>query len=596
LDKLKINISESPITTLNLYKKLWHYLSNTKKRQFIFLLFLIVLVSFFEVLSIGAIMPFLGVITSPEKVLASVYFRDAMQLFSIDNVRTSIFFIAALFAFLVIFTGCLRTLLLYFQTKVSFETGSDISVEVYYRTLSQPYLFHASNNTSELITGITAKAGGIVGNTLFPGLIIISSGLVLLSILGTLIYISPFVAILAIFIFGLMYYLVAKFTKPTLSEYSTRLNIYNSKKLKSLQEGFGGIRDVLLEGSQIIRVKQFKEIDEHIRNALSSMHIISTAPKYAIEAIGMIFIVGIVVYQSYKEVGIDEWIPVLAVFAMSAQRILPLLQQMYSGWSAIKGGKDSAEDVLRLLNLEVLQSPSFNQVEPLQFHKQLRIENVSFGYQAGYLNTIKDLSFTFEKGKRYGIIGETGSGKSTFVDLIMGVISPSAGEIYVDDIKITQQNSARWMRRVAHVPQHVFLLDASIAENIALGVATEKIDNDRLNLAIEGAQLTSVLANLPNGYNTPIGERGIRLSGGQQQRIGIARALYRDADFLVFDEATSALDSQTESAIMHAINSLASDLTILIIAHRLSTLKGCDSIIELNNGSITRIAKYSEII
>jgi len=180
--------------------------------------------------------------------------------------------------------------------------------------------------------------------------------------------------------------------------------------------------------------------------------------------------------------------------------------------------------------------------------------------------------------------------------LIMGVISPSAGEIYVDNVKITYENSARWMRRVAHVPQHIFLLDASIAENIALGIVAKKIDIDRLNLAIEGAQLTMVLANMPNGYNTQIGERGIRLSGGQQQRIGIARALYRNADFLVFDEATSALDSLTEAAIMGAIDSLASDLTIIIIAHRLSTLKACDSIIELHDGSISKVAKYSEII
>lgn len=582
--------------TLNLYKRLWSHLSYVKKRQFICLLLLGVVVSFFEVLSIGAILPFLGVIASPDKVLSNSLFREAMQFFGMNSLGKLIFFIAILFGILVIITASLRTLLLWLQTKVSFETGSDISVEAYYRSLSQPYLFHTSKNTSELITGITTKAGGIVGNTLFPALVIISSSLVLISILGVLMYVSLSIALSALFIFALIYFLVAKSTKSTLANYSKQLNNDNNIKLKSLQEGFGGIRDVLLESSQTIRVNQFEKIERRIQIALSNMHIISTAPKYVIEAVGMIFIVTVIAYQVYKEVGIDEWIPVLALFALAAQRILPLLQQIYAGWSSIKGGVDSAQDVLRLLDLEILIPPSSSQDEHLQFQKKIRIENVTFSYQVGGSNILKNISFTFEKGKRYGIIGETGSGKSTFVDLIMGVISPSAGDIYVDNVKITYESSARWMKRVAHVPQHVFLLDASIAENIALGVVAEKIDIDRLNLAIKGAQLTGVLANMPNGYNTSIGERGIRLSGGQQQRIGIARALYRNADFLVFDEATSALDSSTETAIMSAIDSLASDLTIVIIAHRLSTLKGCDSIIELKNGSIAKVAKYKEII
>lgn len=583
-------------TILSLYSQIWRHLSINRKKQFIYLLILVVLVAFFEVVSIGAVMPFLGVVISPNKVLSSDIARPIVELIGVTTPRDAIVFMATIFGILSICTACLRALLLWQQTKISFEVGSEFSKKAYYRCLMQPYQIQITKNTSELIAGITTKAGGIVGNTLYPALIIISSILITLSIFSGLLYLNPLVAVSTAACFGFIYFFIMSLSRPKLMRCSAQISKDNNQVLKILQEGFGGVRDVLLEGSQIAHANKFANIENRLRASLATAHILSTAPKYAVEAIGMIFIAGVVVFQVISGGEVEELIPTLGVFALAAQRLLPVLQQAYSAWSTVKGGQSSAEDVMSMLNQDVIRTSDDKYGAQLIFSSQVTLKNISFKYKNQGPYVLQDLSFAIKKGGRYGIIGETGCGKSTCLDLIMGLLSPTSGQLMVDDEVITLANSSLWMRHVAHVPQTVFLSDASIVENITLDNLGEEIDNEKLESAIEGAQLFQVISKMPDGLNTVVGERGIGLSGGQRQRIGIARALYKNADFLVFDEATSALDGNTEEAVMEAIQMLNKNLTIIIVAHRMTTLKGCDQIIELSAGKVSRFGTYEEIM
>jgi ATP-binding cassette subfamily B protein len=281
---------------------------------------------------------------------------------------------------------------------------------------------------------------------------------------------------------------------------------------------------------------------------------------------------------------------------LGAQRILPLLQQFYTSLTSLRGGQASLEDVLHLLNQPLPDYLSLASIKKLTFDRQIELLGISFKYGSDQPWILSEINLRIPAGARVGIIGATGSGKSTMLDIIMGLITPTCGSLLIDGKVITLENHRGWQAHIAHVPQAIYLADSTIAENIAFGVPLEKIDHDAVRLAAQRAQLSAVVESWPQKYSTPVGERGVRLSGGQRQRIGIARALYKDADVIILDEATSALDNETESSVMTAIESLDKNLTVIIVAHRLSTLKGCNQVIEMVRGEINRVGSYQEII
>jgi len=325
----------------------------------------------------------------------------------------------------------------------------------------------------------------------------------------------------------------------------------------------------------------------------------------------MTLIAGIAYTMSLREDGLTTAIPILGALALGAQRLLPALQQAYSAYSALNGSQSSFQDVLRLLDQPLPQyaletdsnkdNESYSEIVPpttISFNKEICLNNLSFKYAADSIeNTswiLKSINLTIVKGERIGFIGVTGSGKSTLLDIIMGLLPSTSGELTIDGELITSKNIKAWQAHIAHVPQNIYLSDSTIEENIAFGIHKEKINHQQVEKAAKQAQIAELIEEWEEGYQTSVGEQGIRLSGGQRQRIGIARALYKEADVLVFDEATSALDNETEQAVMEAIDGLGRDLTILTIAHRLTTLKGCDRIVKIDN-NIAQIGSYQEI-
>ena len=422
---------------------------------------------------------------------------------------------------------------------------------------------------------------------------LITSAVVAVGLLMGLLVIDAPVAVAAAALFGSAYGVLAITARRELRRNGQRIAEASSQQLKALQEGLGAIRDVLLDGSQPTYLQIYRQADRPQRQLQAKNIFLGAFPRYALEALGMVAIAllgSLLVLQRGSGAAV---IPLLGALALGAQRILPALQQIYRGWALLKGYNAAIQAVLAMLNQPL--PPQVAVAEPLPLREGIRLAGVHFRYMPEQPEVLRGLDLAIRRGERIGLIGSTGSGKSTTVDLLMGLLAPSAGRVLVDGMDLHDpahpERLAAWRAAIAHVPQSIYLADSSIAENIAFGVPRDQIDLVRVKQAAAQAQIASFIEARPEGYGSFVGERGIRLSGGQRQRIGIARALYKQARVLVFDEATSALDMDTEAAVVSAIEGLSRDLTLVMIAHRLSTLSRCDRVIELTNGTVKRIVQ-----
>ncbi len=576
-------------------RRLWRHINERRRRQFCLLFLLIVLSSLAEIVSIGSAMPFLGALTMPEKVFHAAPAQPFIEAFRLSSPQQILLPLTAFFCLAALLAGALRLLLLWATTRLSFAVGSDLSISIYRRTLYQPYSVHVSRNSSEVISGISVKANGVIYNTIMPVLTLLSSGLILISILCTLFYLDPRIAIISFIGFGLIYALITWFTRTKKTKNSLNIARESTQIIKSLQEGLGGIRDVLIDGSQEVYCKVYRKADLLLRKAQGSNQFLAHSPRYGMESLGMVLIACLAYAFIQESDGAAKVIPVLGVLALGAQRLLPVMQQAYASWSTIQGSKASLQDTLDLLDQPLPTQIGDISFKSFKFEKHILLNQLSFRYSKTTPWVLQKVDLKITKGSRVGFIGSTGSGKSTLLDIIMGLLPPTNGQLEVDGERVTIKNQRSWHSHIAHVPQAIFLSDGTIEENIAFGIPKELIDSQRVVQSAQQAQIAQSIESWPNGYQTLVGERGIRLSGGQRQRIGIARALYKQADVIILDEATSALDNETEVAVMDAINNLNADLTILIIAHRITTLRNCSQIIKLNHGRIESISSYLDL-
>jgi len=575
--------------------RLWHRLSARRKRQFTILLILVVLSALAEVVSLGAVLPFLGVLTDPERVMHSTHFAAPIRWIGITTTDQLVLVLASAFALTAIVAGALRMTSLWVNTRVAFATGADFSAEVYRRTLYQAYQVQIGRNSSELISGITGKVAETV-NVLVQLLLLVSSSVLLVFIMSALIVIDPVVAGLAMLGFGGGYTVITVLGRRRLRRNSERIAHEHTQVVKALQEGLGGIRDVLLDGTQPVYCEIYDQADRALRRAQGDTIFASASPRFAMEALGMLLISALAYGISRSAGGVGAALPVLGALALGAQRLLPVLQQAYSSWAFIVGSQSSLRKTLELLEQPLPSEASLPMPSPLPFSDHVRFKSVSFRYTSSGPLVLDDLDLTIRKGIRMGLVGTTGSGKTTALDVLMGLLPPTTGELMVDGEPVIGGRVRAWQRSIAHVPQNIFLADASLAENIAFGVIPSAIDMARVRTAACQAQIAEFIETRPEGYGAKVGERGVRLSGGQRQRIGIARALYKRASVLVFDEATSALDNATEQSVMDAIGGLDRELTILLIAHRLTTVRRCDVIVEIDHGRVVSQGTYDELL
>jgi ATP-binding cassette, subfamily B, bacterial PglK len=579
----------------HLLAQIWAFLGKRRKRQVLLLALGTLLGTFLETVSLGAVLPFITVLIEPARAFKHPVVAPVAAQLGIHSPDTLVVVLTASFVGVALLAGASRLTLLRSIHHLAYLVGSDLSAEVYRRTLYQPFSVHVSRNSSELITSISKKVSQAV-HVFQQLLVACTSGVLALGITVALLTIDPAVALLTALIFGGSYVAIARVSRRRLRRNGKRAKELSVDLLRVLQEGLGGIRDILLDGSQPVHCDTYRAIDRPMRRAIAANAFLAAGPRMAMEAFGVSSIALLAFWLSRREGGIGSFLPVLGALAMGAQRLLPAFQQTYLGFAHFLGEEASIAEIVRLLNQPIPPSELGPAPPPLPFRREIRCEQLSFRYSATGPWVLRGIDLVIPKGSRVGFVGKTGGGKSTLVDLIMGLLDPVEGRILVDSEAISGTHGRAWRLAVAHVPQSIFLADTNIIENIAFGVPPDKIDLERARKSAQIARIADFIDSQPEGYYAAIGERGVRLSGGQRQRMGIARAMYKEAQVLVFDEATSALDSATERELMQAVEGLSRDLTVLMIAHRLSTLQSCDKIVVLDKGQIAAVGTYAELL
>ena len=583
-------------SSLSLLAQIFHHISKKRKSQLAILSFVSILSGFSELLSLGAVFPFLAILSEPASVWNLPFVSYLAAIFRWSSPGDLLVPAALLFGVAALLASSIRLLNLWLTFRVSAAIGADLTGQAYRNVLYWPYKKHVETNSSVVINSVISQVSSaahaitLICQT-FTSLIVSAS------LLSGLFYVNARISSIAILVIASSYLVVGSLSGRVLVANSLYMDLKRTRVYKVLQEGLGAIRDVLLDGTQGFYLSIYQGSDRLLRRAAADNSFLMIFPRYALEAVGLCLIAIVALLASNGQSS-SSAIPVLGVFALGAQRLLPALQQAYAGWSSLKASDAELHGALEILS----QSPSasIESGSRLEFNHKISFRNVCFRYSDSGPLVLNHVSFDIFKGQTVGFVGQTGSGKSTGIDLLMGLLEPSEGAISVDgfDLLHNPDDSALtgWRRLIAHVPQSIFLIDATIAENIAFGVAPEMIDYSRVVECAQKAQISKFIESSPEGYSAVVGERGIRLSGGQRQRIGIARALYKKAEVLILDEATSALDNDTEQAVIDAINKLDRNLTVVMIAHRLSTVANCDRVIRLEHGRLVADGPPSEVL
>jgi len=572
------------ISSTKAVKKLILYLPSRRRKQLFFLIILMLLGGLAEIVSLGLIVPFLAFLIDPLKALEVPIVSMAANILAITDTGDLRWTFTILFAMAAIFSGSLRLILIAATARIVFGVGHELGAEVYRKAISQSYSVHIAKNSSEIIGGLN-KVEPLVF-ILYGILNGISAALISLAILVTLLVISPSFTAITIFGLGGTYAVLMLFTKRRLANNAETISSALDHRVKITQEGLGSIRDIILDQAHQYFINRFNLIDRKFRLAQASNLIIGPSPKFAIEALGMVLIAFFAYISVSINDGLTSVIPTLGAMALGAQRLLPLIQLIYTGIVNLKGQEDLVIDVINLIE-QPIENNHLKELKALKFSNEIVFEKVEFSFNESSAKVLQGLSFSISKGNRVGFLGPTGSGKSTALDLLMGLLVPTSGRILVDGQQLNGDQSLQWQKNISHVPQDLYLLDASFSENIAFGIPVDEIDQDIVMHAAKSADIHEFIIKQPAGYKTVVGERGTRLSGGQRQRIGIARALFKKNQVLVLDEATSALDVETEKSVMSSIEKIDRNITIVMIAHRLTTLKHCDFIYKLEDGRIT---------
>lgn len=566
-----------------------------RRWQLLILLILMLLSSISQMVSLGAIFPFLAAASNPQQLLKNSTIEPFLGVLGIDTARELIVAVSVVFIIAAIVANALRLGTLHFQVRLAAAIGSDVSSEVYRRALHQPYTFHLQHNTSDLLQMVTGDTQALTQQVLIPLLAFVNEMIVSPSLITTLIVIDKRVAIGTAFLFGLSYWAIYTLRRRLLKLNSRIMAESGRQRIKSVQEGVGGVKDVLLDHSQSYFLSSYRNAEKSYKQAFATNYIISQSPRYLMEAITLSGVALLVLSLSRGE-NFNQMVPVLGTLALGAKQLLPSLQGAFVSISKVQGARASLARALMGLTRPIISVTDFDQLSPLILQDSICLNNVWFHYSEDSDWVLRGIDLTIPARTTVAFVGSTGSGKTTTTDLILGLLQPQQGTIFVDGLPLERENIYRWQKAIAHVPQSIFLCDGTIAENIAFGIPCEEINLEKVKQAAQLAQISDFIESLAARYDTYVGERGVRMSGGQRQRIGIARALYKEASVIVFDEATSALDNITEKEVAKAIESLSQRFTIIIVAHRISTIENCDCIFELKEGKLINQGSYKDLL
>ena len=570
---------------LSSLKQLWQILSPLDKRKVIYVFILVMGMAFIESAGVISIMPFLAVLSNPNVVESNSYLKQLYDFTGAANKQNFILYLGFLSLFVVMCSTVFKIVTQYAVNRFASLQRHYFSTRLLKTYLQQNYEFFIQRNSATLVKNILSEVDQLIWTMILPALTLMSYGVVLLSMVGILLLYDPLMAIATAFVLGLFYASIYMLVRKKLTQIGQEFTQANKERYQTCQEALAGIKDVMINNAEHGYIKQFEESSRVFARHIATRETLGQVPLNVIETVGYGCLIGLAMLLVVSGKEVSHILPVLGLYGFAAYRMLPAAQNMYRAISQIK----FSEQVLSVLKPEfALEKDELKHIEKdstqyLKFENSIRLENISFAYPNRIESPIlNNFSLEVKKNASLGIIGKSGSGKSTLMDIMLGLLFPQQGKVYIDDVELTANNITQWRDLVGYVPQNIYLADKSIAENIAFGVAKIDIDLKRVEFVARQAQINDFIqSQLPLGYHTLVGERGVMLSGGQRQRIGIARALYKNPQVLFMDEATSALDTETEQAVNEAIQNLNGKMTMVIIAHRESAVAQCNQILKL---------------
>ncbi|WP_163121563.1 ABC transporter ATP-binding protein [Acinetobacter portensis] len=566
-------------------KQLWKILIPLDKRKVIYVLILVMGMAFIESAGVISIMPFLAVLSNPSVIETNSVINKFYVFSNANSSEQLIVYLGIISFIIVVFSTVFKIITQYAVNRFSNLQRHYFSARLLKIYLNQKYEFYIQRNSSVLIKNVLSEVDQLIGTMILPTLTMMSYGVVLLAMTGILLMYDPVMAIGTASILAFFYISIYMFVKNKLSRIGAEFTQANKERYQSCQEALAGIKDVIINNARDGYIEQFEKSSRVFARHIATRETLGQVPLNIIETIGYGSLIGVAVLLVVSGKDVSHVLPVLGLYGFAAYRMLPAAQNIYRSISQLKFSEQVLKVLIPEFELEKLNSEtqSSTHVTSLIFEKSIRLENISFAYPNRLDKQIlKDFSLEIKKNESLGIMGKSGSGKSTLMDLMLGLLNPQSGKIYVDDTELNDTNVDEWRNLVGYVPQFIYLADKSVAENIAFGTPKDRIDLEQVKKVAQLAQIDEfVMKNLKNGYEELIGERGVILSGGQRQRIGIARALYKNPQVLFMDEATSALDIDTEKAVNESIRGLNGKMSIIIIAHRKSAIQACDTIIQM---------------
>ncbi len=578
-------------------------LTPRERKSGLLLLCLIIVKGVGDMIGVATIMPFLSLLGNPDLVKTNPIANYFYVLFDFRTVDSFITMVGVAFVCMLIAVGILRSVTAYALNRWISMREYSLSLRLLSVYLRQPYEFFLNRHTGQLGTYILNESAQVVANAFRPATEIINSLMTFFLIASFLLWAEPTTTIISVLAFGGCYFLLYYSLKAMISRMGDDVLQANQARFKIVVEAFNGVKQIKLLGREQSYVAEFANAAARQAKIRALSLTLRQVPKFGLEALafGGIIILTLVLVARNGGPGsetVADILPILGLYAFAGYRMLPTMQTMYSSISSLRFGEAAVNAIYDDLNLPT-ESTDFpkSHVTPLGLTKSVNFISLNYQYPGSDEGGLKDLTFGIDRGQTVGVVGTTGAGKTTLVDVFLGLLPATDGRIVIDDKDLTPSRVRQWQASVGYVPQEVFLVDASVSENIALGIPKDEIDNEAVRKAATSAQLLEFIeTQMPEGFDTHVGERGVRISGGQRQRIGIARALYHNPEILVFDEATSALDNATERELMKEINALSGDKTIIMIAHRISTLKDCDYVLVLEKGRLARKVTYDELL
>ena len=572
------------------------FTKNELKRLFV-LFFGILILGVFEVVGVTAVVPFIAVVISPEIVFENDYLLKLYNFLNFQDVSDFIFFLGAVLISAILISNLYQAFMTWVITRFTSLQAFRLSTRLLEKYLNQNYSFFLNRNTSDLSKNVLSEVNRVTSGVIMQSLTVLSKLVIVMYLLAVLVYIDPLIAFISAVCLGGIYALIFKFFKRKLYSKGLQMTQSSFEVYKATNEAMSGIKDIKLHSNEGVFLNRYSLPAKRIASIQAQTAVIYALPRYLLEVVAFGGIVTIVISLISLNDGMNSSIfPVISLYAMIGYRLLPAFQQIYSGVSALKFNLPAFENLVQEFRHSDPFKKEFNKTGIISFKDKVSINQVNFKYKSSETSILNNVELEIFKNTTVGLVGSTGSGKTTLIDIILALLEPNSGFISIDDIEINSKNKSGWQKQIGYVPQSIYLIDDSILSNIAFAVPYDEINLEKAKKAAKIANLDSFIQTLPDHYDTLVGERGVRLSGGQRQRIGIARALYYDPDVLVLDEATSSLDGITEDIIIDAIKTLSHKKTIIMIAHRMTTVRDCDNIFLMSDGEIEESGTYNYLM